>query len=75
MAEINTGMPQDSVLGPFFFLVYVNDLARCSNFNTLLYADDSVLTLSDEVHVKLKSEVETKLLKVCSWYDSNMLTK
>lgn len=42
-AEITSGVPQGSVLGPLLFLLYVNDLPDIVRSNIRLYADDCVL--------------------------------
>ena len=59
--DITTGVPQGSVLGPFLFLLFINDI---SNFTTdgcvtNLFADDAMIYASgDSVNeVKLKLQI------------------
>jgi hypothetical protein len=44
VGDINSGVPQGSILGPILFLLYINDLSEVIEHCILyLYADDSSL--------------------------------
>lgn len=43
IAAVNSGVPQGSVLGPLFFLLYINDIVTNLSVKIRLYADDCVL--------------------------------
>ena len=74
--DITCGVPQGSILGPLLYLCYVNDMSisvsqKCT---LLLYADDSILLISDK-DPKIISEQLGKELESCyDWLIDNKLS-
>ena len=43
LANVTSGVPQGSVLGPVLFLLYINDITNQIQSNIRLFADDSIV--------------------------------
>ena len=68
------GVPQVSVLGPLFFLIFINDLAFIiKDLVTKLFADDTTLIDTCNNLNSLISKFKKKLELVTNWCSSNKL--
>ena len=66
--HISTGVPQGSILGPVLFLVYINDIYKCSTINLLCFADDTTAYMSGPNVKDLTAEVNVvQLKKLYDW--------
>ena len=75
--NVCTGVPQGSILGPLFFLGYINDITQiCSNTNILLYADDTVLykAISDNERFFDMHNFQQDVNRLVVWCQRNRLS-
>ena len=74
---ITCGVPQGSILGPLYFIIYVNDLLKefiGGDVRITLYADDTVLYTADKDSKLAAQNLNNGLLKLSTWWTNNKLT-
>ena len=66
-SNVNAGVPQGSILGPLFFLIFINDIVTDIQSTIKLFADDTSLYLIVDEPVEAANVLNSDLEKIHAW--------
>ncbi|UYV62024.1 hypothetical protein LAZ67_1007530 [Cordylochernes scorpioides] len=67
--QIESGVPQGSILSPILFNLYINDIPHIPQCRLALFADDTALLSSSRSPDILNSRLQNYLEIICNWCD------
>ena len=65
--NVQAGFPHGSILGPLFFLIYINDLSDGLTSNPKLFADDTSLFSVVQNINSTANDLNSDLIKISDW--------
>ena len=71
---ITVGVPQGSILGPFLFILFINDCRTVLASKVVLYADNTSIMYSSKDTLEINNVLNEELQTVSEWMHSNKLT-
>jgi hypothetical protein len=71
-ADVTSGIPQGSVLGPILFVMFINDLPENIKTNVKMFADDTKLYTRSDIEGNV-TELQEDLNRLQEWSDKWLL--
>jgi len=74
--RIKNGVLEGSILGPLFFLLYINDLPKviAKNNSMVLFTDDTSLLITGFNKLDFNININQSLHSIIPWFNNNLLT-
>ena len=72
--EVTAGVPQDSILGPLLFILYINDIVNDIHCGIRLFADDTSLSIIVDTPNNVAHQMNTDLEKITNWSSKWLVT-
>ena len=72
LEKIDAGVPHGSILGPLFFLIYINDLTDGISYTVKLFADDTSLFSIAKNKNSSALQLSNDLDKISDWAYENV---
>ena len=67
-ACVSSSVLQGSILGPLFFLIYINDMSQAVKCNLFLYADDTYLVCQQKDINETEKQIDKDFESICDWF-------
>jgi hypothetical protein len=72
---VKHGVPQGSILGPLFFLLYINDLPKIptNKAKIIIYADDTSVITSNPSYKDFNVNINKVFVDINEWFKTILL--